>query len=90
MDYIINTKLSGIGQAILRNNVSVNFGNPEETIDGGRILTLFSALSDPQKYIETLMDKYGLDMKLFGYSYKIKDGKVIALCDHYDRHGMCC
>ena len=81
MDYIIKTKLSGIGKAVQRNEKSSKFDKAEKASNGRTILPLFSGLQNPQKIIQQLMEKFELDMKLFGYGYEIKDNYVMASYD---------
>ena len=48
----------------------------------GQELRLFSGLKDPAETINRLMmTMYKYDLELFGYSYEIEDGKVIAFCN---------
>ena len=54
-------------------------------------LDLISAAKHPKAIIDKLMVEYGLaaDMKLFGYTYEIREGGVYAKCDYY-RNDRCC
>ena len=93
MEYIINTKLSGKGKALQRNVRSTKpteYNKTQVSSDEGTLLPLFSALPDPHTTITRLMDIYELDLKLFGYDYKIVDGNVMALCVNDAGNSQCC
>ena len=93
MDYIIKTKLSGKGSAMQRNTYPSNYPSNFSSLvhsGGGKILPLFSMLTKPQDTINKLMTKYGSDMMLFGYNYKLDGDEVLALCDNFKQFNMCC
>ena len=79
MEYIINTKLSGKGNGMHKNDKTATYSKRQISSDGGIVLPLFSSLPDKLSTAKKLMDIYRLDMVLFGYDYQIRDGKVIAL-----------
>ena len=80
LKYILEEKLNSDQQPIHSHKSSLEgTGN----VTGcGQELRLFSGLQDPAETINRLMTKmYKYDFELFGYSYTIKNGKVIALCN---------
>ena len=84
MSYIIDNHLSKKGNPV-KAHATGSEGLSYTTID----LPFFSALSDPQKYIDKL-DIYQDDFDLFGYNYYIdQSGKVTGSCDNII-NGMCC
>ena len=88
MDYMSQVKLSGIGGALQQNQHRIT-GNSQRQ-DGGVVLALFSGLHNPKETLNALPSAYKLAMDLFGYSVKIEDQQVIAVCDSYEEYGMCC
>ena len=88
MDYIINRKLSGVGEVKHRNNKTAMYTQTEQVSVNEKTLPLFSTLPDPANTIKRLMELYELDMKLFGYDYEIQDGRVIASCTI--KTDLCC
>lgn len=70
VNYIIDTRLSGRGKNMHRNH-------RRNTTD---ILTLFTALKQPEYYIKRLMKHYKNDMDFHGYGYKILNGTVYVNC----------
>ena len=90
MEYIVNTKLSGFSGPLQLRRDSTGLAQENTTSHGDIELPLFSSLKNPEAIIRKLMPRYGLDMKLFGYGFKVKDGKVFAVCDSYEKFGFCC
>ena len=88
MEYIVHKKLSGRGNSVRRNGFSKRTSSQKTNV--GKILPLFSGLPNPREAIDMLMSIYGTDMELFGYTYRIDNGNVIALCENYNDHNMCC
>lgn len=89
MTYVIQTKLSGIGGPVVRN---LSQRPRSEDNDRGELLKMFSRLPNVSDMVQRFMTDqlYGLDMKLFGYDYKIVDGNLIATCETYMADGTCC
>ena len=84
MSYIINNHLSKKGDPLKAHATGLE-GLSYATMD----LPFFSALSDPQKYIDKLKP-YHDDFDLFGYNYYIDpSGKVTGSCENII-NGICC
>ena len=92
MEYILEEILSSSHDPVYKHKYTQtsNFTKHEREKDGGKELPLFNLLKQPEQTIQKLMLKYHLDMKLFGYSYKVENGNIIALCDHYRDYNYCC
>ena len=90
MAYITQEKLSGYGGPLQLRYDNTDLQKQKMTTDGDIDLPLFNMLKDPEKKIEELMSWYRLDMNLFGYSYKMKGGKVVGLCESYEKYKFCC
>ena len=85
-DHIISTRLAGRGRSVVRNRGQTHRVNRTHH---GVQLELFSALPRLEHYVDQLMGVYGNDMRLFGYTYRLLDNKLYALCESYTQYGKC-
>ena len=90
MGYIAQEKLSGYGGPLQLRYDNTDLQKQKMTTNGDIDLPLFNMLKDPEKTIKELMSRYQLDMSLFGYSYKMNEGKVVGFCNSYDKYNFCC
>ena len=82
MQYIVEKKLSGKGtiqhkNQLLNTTILPDIGKKDRH---GTLLALFSRVKDKDNIMKQMIDKYYIDMALFGYNVTLYDGKYYATC----------
>ena len=82
MQYILEKKLSGKSTIEHMNQLSNTTILPDIGKKGkyGTLLALFSYIKQKEKMMKKMIDKYYIDMALFGYNVTLHDGKYYATC----------